>query len=238
MAMARGSRIASRGVSRPLWFVLALLSHIAVVCILITGSDPARQLTAEGTWSSPIYVMPIDSMPIVDSLPSPHARGVGETPRQADATEEVASIPVPMLGGEDPAEINTAHTNTVVEPESDAPQPRTDWHAGMQRVARESALARPGYQHFGPVAREQEPSLKVPKGIFERGSPFRAGDIQKLDMGAERHWISSRCFREFGHVPELFGYRPKVVPVTCLGPSAPNSDLFDHLKPEYLKSSQ
>ena len=71
---------------------------------------------------------------------------------------------------------------------------------------------------------------------------FQAVDFESemIEPGVERRWINSRCYREFGTKGvQLPGALPNINPVTCLIGSGPvRDDLFDHLKPEYLKDKE
>jgi hypothetical protein len=80
---------------------------------------------------------------------------------------------------------------------------------------------------------------KEPPSVFAKPA-HRAGEIQVLVPGIERRWLSERCYMEFGHPPELFAGRgPRVNPVRCnVGPDEVRGDLFDHLKPDYLKQRE
>ena len=103
-------------------------------------------------------------------------------------------------------------------------------------VVRDRAQSGARFRQFGKAPADAAPEDKAPEGVFDRGPPHRAGDIEQVAPGIERRWLNPYCYREFGRRPELFTASPfRGNPVRCNLPAEGDTDLFDHLKPKYLQ---
>lgn len=76
-----------------------------------------------------------------------------------------------------------------------------------------------------------------PGGIF--GGSDRTGTVETFDDGTERHWVSRNCYRDIPKMvvspnPMQIGGL-QLYPVFCKGRGS-NPNLFDHLKPQYLRN--
>jgi hypothetical protein len=169
--------------------------------------------------SQPIYLMPLIEEP-------PPVRR--------------AEVPAPTIRPQPVLPESTAITLT--EPQQvpaveNTPAPRVDWAKEATTAIRNMAQSGSGPVAFGERPKDEAPAAKGPRGLFEKQSPREAGYTEELGPGITRRWLSEKCYMEFGHPPELFpGPGPKFIPVRCIvGSSEADGDLFDHLKPEYLK---
>lgn len=134
-----------------------------------------------------------------------------------------------------------APSQEPTQEESTAPTliPRQDWEEQARVVAEaitRRAEAESQRRSFGfPRRREQGGEPEEP-GVFEK-PPGKAGLIEEFEDGTVRQWVSDWCYRDFLRegptVPDLI---PKVVPVTCKRRGRPRGDLFEHLKPDYLRA--
>jgi hypothetical protein len=213
-------RVHSEGQSRTLIFVAILASHAVLVYVMATSSTGMRPDIDNGFHSQPIYLIPfIEELPPIpkEKLPAPTI----ETQSYSTGSASIEFVA--------PQEA----------PDSLGTQSRTiDWTKEAEIAIQEMSQSKPGSQNFRDRPEEDPPSGKKPLGVFERKPTHRAaGVIEKLGPGLERRWLSERCYIEFGHLPDLVrGTAPRVNPVRCImGSSSVDGDLFDHLKPGYLK---
>lgn len=111
-----------------------------------------------------------------------------------------------------------------------------DWDVEAEKNKQHSGRSTSGQRTFGKAEHDGDPD-GPPNASLETTSPRRAGYIEVLGPGFERHWLSSRCYREFGGPPSLLAASGfKAHPITCLtGSGSVDGALFDHLKPEYLR---
>jgi hypothetical protein len=151
-----------------------------------------------------------------------------------------AEVPAPTIRSQPVPAESTAITLT--EPQQvpaveNTPVPLVDWAKEAATAIQNMAQSGSGAVTFGDRPQDEAPSVKAPYGVFEKRSPRKAGYVEEIAPGITRKWVNERCYREFGHLPELFADQgPKVNPVRCLaGPGPVFGDLFDHLKPKYLK---
>ncbi len=204
----------SRLQRRALVWAFILLGHALLIYGMTRGSTLPRVF--------PVHEAPIASMMLIFIDPS-ELRGREPQSTRSDtfkispsaASIEIAAITLPI------------QAEGVAQPEA-----AIDWVEEGKEAAR----------RLPNVSTDpQESTDREPKGIFERETTrHRAGDIEVIGQGIElieRRWINSRCYREFGNMPELRASAgPKVNPIRCnLGSSVPDGSLFDHLKPDYLK---
>ena len=204
---------------RLLFLAVILLAHAVAIYFLSSGTNAPGIVRGDEFPALPIYITPMLE------------------PQQQESRSPRAKL-APMKREESPA--STAIVTPVPPPEgpvAPAADSRPDWESAAteaaERLARSEAEGDRKYME--ETRRDGLPSDKAPPGVFDRDS-HHAGDVQVLGPGIERRWISARCYREFGLPPGLLAdSRFNVLPITCLGPQPPDSDLFDHLKPGYLE---
>ena len=217
------------GRSRLLFSAVVLLGHVVVMYFMRESVNSPRAVRRDEASTIPIYIIPLAELGRekprkVDTIVSIQAR----TPRPREST----AIAIP-----EPPQESTA---TQVPAPHLAPDLRTtqpDWAGAAEKSVQQLARSTSERRGFGQAPQEDALSNEVPAGVVDGKSPHRAGSIEILGPGYERRWISSRCYREFGGPPSLLaGTGFKVTPTTCLvGSGPPDSDLFEHLKPEYLR---
>jgi hypothetical protein len=180
---------------------------------------------AEGVFSP----APIHLMQIVETQPVSPGR----------SRQQVRDVVSPTLP-EDPRAASEVplnpQTNAPASPSiEDSAGARKDWTGAAVEADRQ--ISRWKHNGFGEGPADEPLSAKKPLGVFERGSPHRAGDIELFEDGVERRWVSSRCYRDFGGPPDSLARRnPGLNLLHCsAGPREVDGDLFDHLKPGYLK---
>jgi hypothetical protein len=216
--------------SRVLTASLVLIGHAFAIYLLMAGvaTRPDNRVAESSTIA--IRLMPV-SAPERSARPEffePESRVPGPT--------DPADLPEIVLVNDDMA-------GTAISLPSPQPEPgsreRIDWASQAEQAARRWSEADSGPMKFGPANPRDEPA-DAPPNFFEGNSPRKAGYIEMIEPGVERRWINSRCYREFGTKGvQLPGALPNINPVTCLIGSGPvRDDLFDHLKPEYLKDKE
>jgi hypothetical protein len=215
--------------SRWVFSTVVLLGHVVVIYFMRESVNSPRAARRDEVSAMPIYIMPLAELgrekprkvdtigPIQVKRPRPRestAIAIPEPPRESTATQVPAPQPAPDLRTTQP-----------------------DWVGDAERSV--TQLERSTSERRGFV-KEDGPANEAPAGVVDRKSPHRAGAIEILGPGYERRWISSRCYREFGGSPSLLaGHGFKVTPISCLvGSGPPDSDLFEHLRPEYLRRKE
>lgn len=215
---------------RTLFLAVILLGHTAAIYLLsIRFERPQQRQNAEFA-SLPIRLMPLPEVP---RTTAPRRGGVeqlviGPTRPLDDPLDDVPH---------QPTERSETITLPSPEAESQAARDPISWIGQMQAGTGGWGEPDPGTMEFGLEAHQPDPEEPPSLNIFRSNSPRRAGYVEMLEPGVERRWVSSRCYREFGK-PSLVipGTRPDLNPLTCLTGKGPvRDDLFDHLKPDYLK---
>lgn len=195
-----------------------LLGHAGVIALLLR-----RAMVAPAPEREVLTVYPIHLMPMVEPQPtSPRL----ENPARRRATT-LPVTPTIVVPAAEPQQ------GLVVEPV----QP-PDWGEEGSRAAERIVRGNPAPRQFGEARQKPEP-LAEPPSVFTKPAHV-AGEIQVLGPGVERRWVSEHCYVEYGHPPPLFpGAGPRVNPVRCnVGSREARGDLFDHLKPKYLKQQE
>ncbi len=205
--------------SRTLVWAGILAGHAVLIFVMATSRTPQRLESVAEVHSLPIYLTPLIEEP------PPIRRKVAPAP----------IIKAPSIAAESTA-ITTTEPQQVSAVDS-PPMPQVDWGKEATKAIRNMAQSESGPATSADRPQDEAPSVKGPRGIFEKRSPREAGYIEELAPGITRRWLSEKCYQEFGHLPPLFAdQRPAANPVRCIiGSSEPDGDLFDHLKPEYLK---
>jgi hypothetical protein len=222
-----GLRVYARDPVRALVLAVIVLGHAVLIHFMAQHISVPRILEADGFSAVPIHLMQI-----VEPEQAPPRRNRREN-------RPVASL-APLIDPVD--EDNSPESREIATPPMQSatvvPGVRMDWTGEAANADQQIAQAR--RKGFGEAPQDSMPAEKKPLGVFERGPPHRAGDIELFEDGVERRWISSRCYLDFGGPPDPLARRkPRVNPVQCmLGSSEPDGDLFDHLKPRYLKGKQ
>lgn len=128
---------------------------------------------------------------------------------------------------------------TPVPREPDVPKPEesstaiTDWRAQGAEAARAlsnrpPAAPRIGHE-FAPPPPPPEPSLYGPR------NEHPAGTVEQVN-GAERHWVTDQCYFDSQRHPEPVPIAgPKLSSLFCKPDPGGGSDVFKHLRPDYLK---
>jgi hypothetical protein len=215
---------------RVLILSLVLLGHTAAIYVLMAGVPTRADDRVAAFPTIAIRLLPMPA-------PGPGTRPeVFETASSVPRATDPADLPEVILVNGDLAGTALSLPPPETEP---GPRERIDWASQAAQAARQWAEPDSGPMQFGPAIPGDEPK-DPPRNIFESNSPRRAGYIEMIEPGVERRWISSRCYREFGAKGVQFpGALPTINPVTCLIGSGPvRDDLFDHLKPEYLKDRE
>jgi hypothetical protein len=219
-----GRRVHARDPARALVLAVILFGHAVLIHFMAQHISVPR-ITAEGGYSS----VPIHLMQIVEPQPA--------SPRRNRQEEHaVVSLTPPDHPGETVEVPESAGTTTpALPPVVEAAGLRKDWTGSAAEA--DQQIARSRHNGFGEGPRDDLPSARKPLGVFERGPPHRAGDIELFEDGVERRWVNSRCYRDFGGPPDPLARRnPGLNPLRCsAGPREVDGDLFDHLKPGYLK---
>lgn len=124
----------------------------------------------------------------------------------------------------------------------EAPAPAVDWKssgAGAARGAVESLIREEGYRPLGP--REQRKyALPTPPTIFQQPK-HELGDAEMDPLNYDLVWHNDRCYTELGKpvTPRADARVGNANPPKCkligLGKKETRGDLFEHLKPDYLK---
>lgn len=215
---------------RPRLLILAtvLSGHAIAIYLMALRFEVQRDSRNVELLSIPIHLTPIQTP---EGREQPEGDVVEYMPREATHPADWRPIDVPA-----PAQA-TAITLPSLEPLSGE---RIDWAAQAEQMARKWSEPDPRPMNFGASGQEDEPAEAPAPNFFKSNSPRRAGYSEMLAPGVERIWTSSRCYREFGIPPDrVAGTRPDLNPLTCLGGSGPvRDDLFDHLKPDYLKAQE
>jgi hypothetical protein len=211
-----GDHLSLLNPQRLLVLLLVVLGHGLLIYLLTLHSNASRTESTDEFRSVAIYLAPIVEL----EQGAPRKNSVVEatpTNRQKHKESTAIALPVPQA-----------------VPSADIAQP--DWAMEAEEAAQRIANSVAPRRGFGKPSEDNVATDKPPVGIFERGSPHRAGDIEMIGPGIERRWLNENCFQEFGHLPELFpapGLR--VNTVRCLVGRAADGTLFEHLKPGYLK---
>jgi hypothetical protein len=205
-----------------------VLGH-AVLILYLAG----RGTVSRGVPQAEISVLPILLMPITlperEPAQAPRLAGPvrGQLPRLGDNV--VIATPPSAL---ESTPIATPAPGTTQDGEG----ARVDWIGLAEESVPQWDLSTPEHREFGAIPKEETSSQEKPVEFFRKS---RKGEIQMIGPGIERRWTSDRCYIEFGHPPDLFfSLAPKVNMTICLAPRLPRDDLFDHLKPEYLKPKE
>jgi hypothetical protein len=222
-----GQRARAGDPARALAGIVILLGHAMLLCFISRQAPVQRDAEGDDFSTAPIYVMPI-------------AGSRQETPPPPRRADNATALPVQQEGSGDDGEVLEAAATTAPasQPVNEGESARLDLLNAPAEVARLLEQSR----HLGFAEPPEDDVLrqKEPPGVFERGPPHRAGDIEIFERGFERRWVSSSCYQEYG-VPRdpLARTIPRVNPVHCLsGSRAVDMDLFDHLKPGYLKQKR
>jgi hypothetical protein len=212
-----------RDPSRVVFVAIILLGHAAAIHVLMVRIEVRPADQQAGLVALPVHLVP---------LPPPERATSPE--RHALPTQRRMVPPGRRLTIEPPRE--AAISNPSLDADANV---RPDWAAQGERIARQWPQTDPGRRTFGNTVQDEPPDPVAPD-IFENKSPRRAGYAEMIAPGVERRWISERCYREFGRPPDrIAGTRADLNPITCLISQGPvRSDLFDHLKPEYLKKRE
>jgi hypothetical protein len=192
-----------------------------------------RGTVSRGVPQAEISVLPILLMPTTQ-------------PERESAQTLRLTVPVrgqlPRLGGNatiaipPPALESTPIATLAPGATQDVEGARVDWNGLADESVPQWDLSTSGHREFGAMPKEEASSQEAPVEFFRKS---RAGEIEMIGPGLERRWISDRCYMEFGHPPDLFfSLAPKANMAYCLAPRLPRDDLFDHLKPEYLKPKE
>jgi hypothetical protein len=219
-----GLQVRARDPARAMALVVILLGHAVLIHFMAQHVSASRILEAEEFSAHPIHLLQI-------------VEPEQEPPRRSRQESRPVALPAPQIDpdeqGQSPesTEIGAPQQQTVAE----VPRAQMDWTGAAAKADQQIAQSR--RKGFGAAPQDDPPSEKKPLGLFERGPQHRAGDIEMFEDGVERRWVSSRCYRDFGGPPNPLARRnPRVNPLHCLlGPSAVDEDLFDHLKPGYMK---
>jgi hypothetical protein len=174
-----------------------------------------------------------------------HLIQIGEPDQVQPGRSRQESSPVETSSAQqsNPGDVNNLTESTEIsssgrESLEEVPGVRMDWTgAAAEADQRISQSRRKG---FGEGSQDNQTSGRKTLGVFERGPPHRAGDIEMFEDGVERRWVNSRCYRDFGGPPDPLARRsPRVNLLNCLmGPREVEGDLFDHLKPGYLQQKK
>lgn len=191
-----------------------------LIYVMATSTTAVRLEIENGFHSLPIHLIPL----IEERTPIRIAKAPAPNNKAESYSTESESIAIA-----EPQQV----------PAAEGTQPsKIDWAKEAETAIQELSQSKPGSPTFGARPKEEPTSDKKPLGVFERKPAHRAaGIIEELGPGLERRWLSEKCYIEFGHLPELIpGSGPRVNPVRCMmGSSSVDGDLFDHLKPGYLK---
>lgn len=207
--------------SRRLVFIWILAAHAVLIYMMAMSRVAFRPERAGEFRSQPIYLMPL--------IEEPPPQEASPVRREAMPARVIRSQPVPA---ESTAITLTQPQQVPVAENTGSP---IDWDVEAVKALQKMERTDSNMVLFGDLP-EEEPVAKAPHGVFEKRNPREAGYTEELAPGITRRWISDVCYQEFGHLPPLFaGQGPAVNPVRCIQPGEPYGDLFDHLKPEYLK---
>ncbi len=204
---------------RLVFLAVILAAHAVAIYFMMRRVHVPRIASKEQIIAIPIFLAPIVESAHVEPrrVPKRPARILRPKP------QEPAAINPPA-----PPQESNAAAPPVTTPVPGKGISLPDW----TKEAKEAAQR---YVREHPPADDAAPT-KPPTSIFDKESPHHAGDVDILAPGVERLWMNSQCYREFGHMPtRQAGGEMNAVPITCLGPSEPRGDLFEDLKPDYLK---
>lgn len=216
-AARMGTRLRTRAPRPPrlVFLTIILLSHAVAIYYMGWRTHAPRVAQGSEFPALPIYIVPMPE------LERTEPRNVKTHPVRVKPPEpqESAAIATPLP-----------------KPAPDNEQARPDWANEAKQAAQRLARSQYERKGMGAAPEDDAPTKRPSDGIYEKENPHRAGDVQVLGQGIERRWISPRCYREFGHIPKPYtGTGINTLPITCLGPSPPRGDLFEDLKPDYLK---
>ncbi|HWL62770.1 MAG TPA: hypothetical protein VNQ32_08225 [Steroidobacteraceae bacterium] len=217
---------------RPRVLILTAIlgGHASAIYLLMTGVVAQRDNPRPEFLSYSIRLTP---MLIPEIKVQPEGSDLESELRESSQPAELAIV----LPEED--QVSTAVSLPTLDDEPE-PWKRIDWASQAEQSTRAWSEPDSGPMKFGSTDEDEEPSDDPPRNIFEGNSPRRAGIVEMIEPGVERRWINSRCYREFGRKrDQVAGTRPDLNPVSCLIGSGPvRDDLFDHLKPDYLKGQE
>lgn len=223
-----GPRVCTRDPLRAATLVVILLGHAVLIFFMAQHTAIPRILAEDEFPSLPIHLMQI-------------VEPEEQAPTRRSLQESGLAAPLPLHG--DPVDeigiLESAEFSTPVVPSvAEVPGVRIDWTGAVAEADQRIAQSR--RKGFGAAPQDPRLSGKKPLGVFERGPPHRAGDIELFEDGIERRWVNSRCYRDFGGPPDPLPRRnPGINLLHCLmGSREADGDLFDHLKPGYLKQTQ
>ncbi len=205
-------------------FATVLTGHAVAIYLLAVSGDVQVYPRSVKLLTFPIRLAP--NFP-VESPPLP----------QGEMTRHVPE-PAPRLADEAPLP-SVISTSSLPEPDP-TPGEGVDWAGQAEKRSRNWVEPESAPLKFGSSGQSEDPTQELGRNIFESRSPRRAGFVEMIEPGVERRWLSSRCYREFGKRRDsVADTRPDLNPVTCLmGSGPPRDDLFDHLKPDYLKDAE
>jgi hypothetical protein len=215
-------RAPAHGPSRPFLLAGILVAHALLIYWMAMSRISLRPERSAEFRSQPIFLMPLIEEP------PPLRRAITPAPAPANRSQVVPTESTAI----------TLVEPVPVAPAGNPPDFPIDWNLEAAKAIQKMEQSDSNAVLFGDLP-QAEQTTKAPHGVFEKRNPREAGYIEELAPGITRRWISEKCYQEFGHLPPLFaGQGPAVNPVRCIMEGDPYGDLFDHLKPEYLKKSR
>lgn len=223
-----GPFVCARDPVRVMTMVVIVLGHAVLIFFMVQHNSVPQILAENGFSSLPIHLIQIVEPERVPRRRTPQESSpvVASSAQQSDPRDESSFLE------------NTQIAASVQESIEEAPGVRVDWTGAAaeadQRIAQSRRMG------FGEAPQDNQTPEKKPLGVFERGPPHRAGDIEMFEDGVERRWVNSRCYRDFGGPPDPLARRnPGIKLLHCLmGSREVDGDLFDHLKPGYMKRKE
>lgn len=214
---------------RLLFFVVILLGHAAVISLMRRSIYASRAASEAHLATLPIYVMPLATPQLQESRRVDAAASVQ---RQTTPPRQSRAIAIPQPPQEGTA-IQVPEPRVALDVENRGP----DWAREAEKSVQQLARLFTEPRAFGKAPKNIAAPDEFRDRAIEANPHRRAGYVEVLGPGYERHWLSSRCYREFGGQPALLaGSGFRVHPITCLvGGGSADGDLLDHLKPDYLR---
>jgi hypothetical protein len=208
-------------------FVVAILvGHGLMIYLLLDRSGILRRETPDAELWSRVF---ISSIPTRAAQADSHKLTSATSAKQKPEIDNVPVDTAPLA--------QEVATPAQIELPSSSSAPSIDWTHEATVAARRSVEQGSKGRDFGDSTRDDSVLRKKIQEAPHVNHGRRAGVIEMVGPGVERRWVSERCYWEFGSPPPLFsGPGPTLNPLHCMiGPSDPNSHLFDEIKPRYLQ---